>query len=64
MLLESSLMNIYPVLFSKKENSFAKELISERIVFPIYSLKNLYFKLLEIKKNKKKLDYIYNKVWA
>ena len=64
MLLESSLMNIYPVLFSKKENFFAKELISERIVFPIYSLKNLYFKLLEIKKNKKKLDYIYNKVWA
>jgi hypothetical protein len=57
-------MNIYPVLFSKKENSFSKEIISERIVFPIYSLKNLYFKLLEIKKNKKKLDYIYNKVWA
>ena len=64
MLMESSLMNIYPILFSKKENSFAKELISERIVFPIYNLKNLYFKLLKIKKNKKKLDSIYNKVWA
>ena len=64
MLLESSLMKIYPILLVKKKNSFAKELIFERIVYPIYSLKNLYFNILKIKKNKNKLESIYKKVWA
>lgn len=63
LLLEASYFNIFPIqLIKKTKTTYFKDYIKDDVVF--YSeLKYILFKINEIKKNKKKLFKIKNKIW-
>jgi hypothetical protein len=62
MLLEASLMKIYPLMLVTK-NEYSSEMIDDKVVFPIYHLNNFYSQIIKIKNNSSKFNEIYKNAW-
>ena len=62
MLLEASLMKIYPLMLVTK-NEYSSEMIDDKVVFPIYHLNNFYSQIKKIKNNSSKFNEIYKNAW-
>jgi hypothetical protein len=62
LLLEASLFRIFPLMLITKDD-YAKDLLSKKVVFPIYSFKNFSKIIKNISKKDKNLNQIYKTVW-
>lgn len=62
-LVESSLIGIYPLMLVNRKNLLSNELITDKAVIPIYSFNNFYKKIIKIKNDKRILKNIKQKVW-
>ena len=62
-LIESSLIGIYPLMVLSRKDLLSKELIYDKAVIPVYSFNNFYNKIIKLKNNKKILKSIKEKIW-
>ena len=62
MLLEASLMKIYPLMLVTK-NEYSMEMAEDKVVYPIYHLNNFYSQITEIKNNFSKFNQVYRNAW-
>ena len=64
LLIEASLLGIYPLMIvSNKKDYLSKELITDKAVIPLYSLKNFYKRIASLANNKKILKNIRKNIW-
>lgn len=63
MLIEASLMGIYPLMLVKNKNHLSNELILDKAVIPIFNLDNLDKKIFNLINNESILKNIQRRVW-
>ena len=63
MLIEASLMGIYPLMLVNKKIDLSNEFILDKAVIPIVNLYNLNKKILKLINNKSILKNIQRRVW-